>query len=90
MFYLTRFAMAHLKSGAEIINTASITAFAGNPKLIDYSSTKGGIVSAKSLVTHGVRVNAIARAGMDATYSLVIRSGGYGEVRRGKPSRPPP
>lgn len=52
MFYLARFAMAHLKSGAVIINTASITAFAGNPKLSDYSSTKGGIVSAKSLVTH--------------------------------------
>lgn len=65
MFHLTRFALPHLKSGATIINTTSITAFAGNPKLIDYSSTKGAIVSftrslAKKLVSDGIRVNAVA------------------------------
>ena len=65
MFHLTRFALPHLKSGAAIINTASITAFAGNPKLIDYSSTKGAIVSftrslAKAVVKDGIRVNAVA------------------------------
>lgn len=65
MFHLTRFALPHLKKGASIINTASITAFHGNPKLIDYSSTKGAIVSftrslAKSLVSKGIRVNAVA------------------------------
>jgi NAD(P)-dependent dehydrogenase (short-subunit alcohol dehydrogenase family) len=65
MFHLTRHALPHLGKGAAIINTASITAFAGNPKLIDYSSTKGAIVSftrslAKSLVSDGIRVNAVA------------------------------
>jgi NAD(P)-dependent dehydrogenase (short-subunit alcohol dehydrogenase family) len=65
MFHLTRFALPHLKAGATIINTTSITAFAGNPKLIDYSSTKGAIVSftrslAKKLVSDGIRVNAVA------------------------------
>lgn len=65
MFHLTRWALPHLASGATIINTASITAFAGNPKLIDYSSTKGAIVSftrslAKKLVSDGIRVNAVA------------------------------
>lgn len=65
MFYLTRFALPHLGKGAAIINTASITAFQGNPKLIDYSSTKGAIVSftrslAKAKVSDGIRVNAVA------------------------------
>ncbi len=65
MFYLTRFALPHLRKGAAIINSASITAFHGNPKLIDYSSTKGAIVSftrslAKAKVSDGIRVNAVA------------------------------
>jgi NAD(P)-dependent dehydrogenase (short-subunit alcohol dehydrogenase family) len=65
MFYLTQAALPHLHEGACVINTTSITAFHGNPALIDYSSTKGAIVSftrslAKSLVDKGIRVNAVA------------------------------
>lgn len=53
------------KKGAAIINTASITAYQGNKELIDYSSTKGAIVSftrslALSLVDSGIRVNSVA------------------------------
>ena len=56
---------AHMKSGASIINTASITAYQGFKELIDYSSTKGAIVSltrslALSLVDQGIRVNSVA------------------------------
>lgn len=63
--YTTKAALAHLQSGAAIINTASVTAFEGNPTLIDYSSTKGAIVAftrsmALSLVGNGIRVNAVA------------------------------
>lgn len=65
MFHMTKMAMPHLKSGSAIVNTASITAYKGNPTLIDYSSTKGAIVSftrslSMSIVEKGIRVNAVA------------------------------
>jgi len=54
-----------LKEGSSIINTASITAFRGNPDLMDYSATKAAIIGftrslSQSLVSQGIRVNAVA------------------------------
>ncbi|HET7202361.1 MAG TPA: SDR family oxidoreductase [Steroidobacteraceae bacterium] len=65
MFHVTRHALAHMRRGARIINTASVTAYRGSPHLIDYASTKGAIVAftrslALSLVERGIRVNAVA------------------------------
>lgn len=65
MFYLVKAALLHLKAGDSIINTASVTAYRGSAHLLDYSATKGAVVSftrslAASLLEKKIRVNAVA------------------------------
>ncbi|KAI8691017.1 hypothetical protein NCS56_00093300 [Fusarium sp. Ph1] len=64
-FYISKYSLPHMKAGATIINNASINAYTGRPDLLDYTSTKGAIVSftrglSNQYVGRGIRVNAIA------------------------------
>jgi len=66
MFFLVKAALPHLKKNkGRIVNTASITAYRGSPKLLDYSATKGAIVAftrslSQLLIKDKIRVNAVA------------------------------
>jgi len=64
-FFMAKHALRHMKKGASIINTTSVTAYQGHKTLLDYSATKGAIVTftrslSEALVKDGIRVNAVA------------------------------
>ncbi len=64
-FQMARAAVPHMKRGASIINTGSVTGLHGSSNLLDYSTTKGAIHAftkalASNLLKDGIRVNAVA------------------------------
>lgn len=64
-FFLVQQVLPGMVRGDTIINISSVTAFRGQDLLIDYASTKGGILAltralAKKLAPEGIRVNAVA------------------------------
>jgi NAD(P)-dependent dehydrogenase (short-subunit alcohol dehydrogenase family) len=65
MIHIIQQALPHMKKGSCIINTSSVTAYRGSKHLLDYSATKGAIVSftrslSSNLVKKGIRVNGVA------------------------------
>jgi NAD(P)-dependent dehydrogenase (short-subunit alcohol dehydrogenase family) len=63
--FMAQAALKHMRKGAMIVNTASVTAYRGSPHLVDYASTKGAIVAftrslSSQLAKRGIRVNAVA------------------------------
>ncbi len=96
LFWITRAALPHLPSGAAIINTTSIVADDPPESLLDYATTKGGIVSftkslAKQLAPKGIpRQRGGARAVLDAAAAQRRAIHGQAQdLRRRRSHRPP-
>jgi NAD(P)-dependent dehydrogenase (short-subunit alcohol dehydrogenase family) len=66
LFWLSKFAIPHMKPGSCIINTASIQGYKPNPQLLAYAPTKAAIINFTKALSQqvtkekGIRVNAVA------------------------------
>jgi NAD(P)-dependent dehydrogenase (short-subunit alcohol dehydrogenase family) len=65
MFWLCKKAIPHMPKGSGIINTSSVQSSSPSPELLDYATTKAGIVNftrglAMMVAEKGIRVNSVA------------------------------
>lgn len=65
LHWICQAALPHLSAGASIITTASVVAYHPAPLLLDYSTTKAGIIAytkalAKQVIEKGIRANSVA------------------------------
>lgn len=100
MLWLTKAALPHIPDGGAIINTTSVNAYRGSDHLVDYSATKGAIVSftrslAKQMTKRGrnVRVNGVAPGPVwtpliPATFPEQKVEGFGSEAPMGRPAQP--
>ncbi|KAI9924049.1 hypothetical protein ASPWEDRAFT_47889 [Aspergillus wentii DTO 134E9] len=63
-FYLSKYALPHMKRGSTIINCSSVNHYIGRPDLLDYTSTKGAIIAftralSNQQIGKGIRVNCV-------------------------------
>jgi NAD(P)-dependent dehydrogenase (short-subunit alcohol dehydrogenase family) len=65
LFWLSKAAIAQMEPGSTIVNTSSIQGASPSPELLDYATTKAGIIDftkglAADVARKGIRVNAVA------------------------------
>jgi NAD(P)-dependent dehydrogenase (short-subunit alcohol dehydrogenase family) len=65
MFWLCKMSLPHMGKGSSIINTSSVQSSSPSPELLDYATTKAGIVNftrglASMVAADGIRVNSVA------------------------------
>ena len=65
LHWIAQAAVPHLPAGASIVTTASIQGYDPSDDLLDYATTKAGIIAytkglAKQMIEKGIRVNAVA------------------------------
>ena len=65
LFWIVQEAVPHLPPGSTIINTSSVQGYQPSPNLVDYATTKSGIIAmsqalAQQLAPKGIRVNVVA------------------------------
>jgi NAD(P)-dependent dehydrogenase (short-subunit alcohol dehydrogenase family) len=65
LHWIAQAAVPHIPAGGSVIATASIQAYQPSPILLDYATTKAGIVAytkalAKQLIKRGIRANVVA------------------------------
>ncbi|MGX5829955.1 SDR family oxidoreductase [Mesorhizobium sp. 43Arga] len=65
LHWIAQAAVPYMPAGASVITTASIQAYKPSPILLDYATTKAGIVAytkalAKQLIERGIRANVVA------------------------------
>jgi NAD(P)-dependent dehydrogenase (short-subunit alcohol dehydrogenase family) len=65
LHWISQAAIPHMPPGSAIINTASVQAYEPSPILLDYATTKAGIVAytkalSKQVIKKGIRANAVA------------------------------